>query len=178
MIIIFIVLMMMITMMISQGCPMLTQDVVSAQYFAYCLAHSYSYHLVHLIHHHVHHHVLYPRNHHHVFFIIILMFSIIFVGALQRTKYDYLHFIHSLSYIWGISNKQWRKLWIPGCMEYEKHRIVCVWMTWFNRVLYVFGGLSSLLANFVGDGIISYHNGLRSKDLSWVWQSAIVILMI
>ena len=51
-------------------------------------------------------------------------------------------------------------------------------MTWFNGVLYVFGGLSSLLANFLGDGIISYHNRLRSKDLSWVWQSAIVILMI
>ena len=43
--------------------------------------------------------------------------------------------------------------------------IVCVWLTWYNRVLYVFGGLSSLSANFAGDRIISSHNGLRSEDL-------------
>ena len=41
----------------------------------------------------------------------------------------------------------------------------------------MFGGLSSLLANFVGDGIISYYNGLISSHLETPANGQAVIFL-
>ena len=148
-IIIFIVSM----MMISQGCPMLTQDVVSAQYFAYRLAFSYYYHHVHLIHHHVHHHVsfhhypliyLNPYLHHHI--------SSWWELFKWQNGTICTSYVHSLSYIWGMNNmvtwitralNRWMH-WISLALNgmFEGLGLVGYDIVWL--VLYVFGWLGTI----------------------------------